>query len=103
MAVVDPECRALISEASQTSSAPHADPAEGRQGAAWGVGQRKLASASHTGEAPPFCCSKLTFQPAVSAICLGGMREPSTDQQRRKGGVPAGDYGAAGRADCVYV
>jgi hypothetical protein len=34
MAVVDPECRALISEASQTSSAPHADPAERRQGAA---------------------------------------------------------------------
>jgi hypothetical protein len=52
MAVVDPECRALISEASQTSSAPHADPAERRQGAACGVGQRKLASASHTGEAP---------------------------------------------------
>jgi hypothetical protein len=72
MAVVDPECRALISEASQTSSAPHADPAEGRQGAACGVGQRKLASASHTGEAPPSVVVSLHFsqplaQPASEA------------------------------------
>src|SRR5262249_50340943 len=79
MAVVDPECRVYgvaslrVADASVLPSVPsantnfptimiaervadfiraHADPAERRQGAACGVGQRKLAAASHTGEAP---------------------------------------------------